>query len=171
MHECERINNMKHHAFEGAGVFCNDGVMIVRIGIGDAAAAGRDIVDPTLVERFEKRKKSAWTRHVLHIDQLFAATKLAGSNVILYVRDHHRDDGKGLRYARDLGHHSGFHDLCFNLPETSLQASPTGTFRDQDSGWTHEWIDNIAHAQRELLYLPAHAGPDHSFLQLYFGLL
>src|SRR5215510_15846818 len=83
MYECERINNMKHRAFEGAGVFCNDRVMVVGIGIGDAAAAGRNIVEPALIERLEKGEQGARTCHVLRIDQLLAAAKLAGGNVFL----------------------------------------------------------------------------------------
>src|SRR5262245_58659133 len=112
---------MKNHAPGGAGVFRDDRVMIVRIGIGDATAAGRDVVEPTLVERLEKREKSARARHLLDVDQLLAATKLAGSNELLNVRDHHRDDGKRLRYTGGFGDHPRFHDLRFNLPEPSLQ--------------------------------------------------
>src|SRR5262245_24183894 len=78
VHETERIDNMKNHAFEGARVFCNDRVMIVRIGIGDTAAAGGYVVYSTFVERLEKGEKGAWPRDVLHIDQLLAAAKLAG---------------------------------------------------------------------------------------------
>src|SRR5689334_17152490 len=94
MHEAKRINNVKNHAFESAGVFGNDRVMVIRVGIGDAAAAGRQIVNSAFVERLEKSEKGARPRHLLQVDQLLAATKLAGSNVFLYVRDHHGDDCK-----------------------------------------------------------------------------
>ena len=59
MYECERINNMKHRAFEGAGVFCNDRVMVVGIGIGDAAASGCHAVKAALEEGLEKDQERA----------------------------------------------------------------------------------------------------------------
>jgi hypothetical protein len=53
VHEAERINNVKNHASDAAGVFCDDRVMFAGMGIGDATAAGRDIVEPAFVERLE----------------------------------------------------------------------------------------------------------------------
>ena len=78
--------------------------------------------------------------------------------------------GKRLGHAGDLGDHSDLHDLRFDLPEASLQASRAGLFRDQDPGRTHERIDDIAHPQRELLHSPVHAGTDDRLVQLHFGL-
>src|SRR5262245_7923561 len=118
---------MKNYAFEGAGVFCNDYVMIVRIGIGDAAAGWGYVVYSTFVERLEKGGQRARPRHLLQVDQLLAATKLTGSDVFLHVRDHHRNDSKRLGHTRGFGYHSDFHDLRFNLPEACLQGLLTGT--------------------------------------------
>src|SRR5438093_12897254 len=75
VHKCERVNNMKSDPPSGAGIFCDDRVMVAGIGISDATAPGRYIVDPTLVERLEKRQECAGARHLLDIDQLLPATK------------------------------------------------------------------------------------------------
>ena len=47
----------------------------------------------------------------------------------------------------------------------------TGALRDQDPGWTHEWIDDVPHAQRKLLDTPGHSGTNDRFSQFHFGLL
>jgi hypothetical protein len=80
--------------------------------------------------------------------------------------DHHRDNGEGLRYARDLGDHSLLHDLGFNLPEAGLQASLTGALRDQYPGRTHQRIDDIADPKEELLHSAIDAGPNNRLIQI-----
>src|SRR5215813_3450214 len=87
VYESECIDNVKDHAPGGAGIFCDNRVMVVRIGVGDAAAAGRNVVDSAFVERLEKCGQGAGPRHLLQVDQLLAATKLASSNILLDVRD------------------------------------------------------------------------------------
>ena len=77
---------------------------------------------------------------------------------------------QGFETQVDLGHHSDLHDLRLDLPKAGLQASPTGTLRDQDPGRTHERVDDVADPQRELLDPPAHAGADDGLVQLHLGL-
>ena len=52
--------------------------MVVRIGVGNAAAAGRDAREPAFVERLQVDQKSTGTCHLLRVDQLFPAAELAG---------------------------------------------------------------------------------------------
>ena len=92
---------------------------------------------------------------------MLATAKLAGSNVVLHAGDNHGDDGERLRYAGDLGDHSHFHDLCFDLSEAGEQDSLTGPLGDQHPGRAHERIDDIAYLESELLHAPAHAGTDN----------
>src|SRR5437016_8200217 len=160
MHEPECIDNVKRYAPHSAGVFRYNQVVVIGIGIGDTAAAGRYVVEPTFVEGLEKCEEGPGLPHLLRVDQLLAATKLAGGDVVLHTRDHHRNDGPRLRYAGDLGRHSGFHDLRFNLSEAGLKALGA-SLRDQDPGGTHERIDDVAHAERELFHPPAYPGTDN----------
>ena len=133
VHQPEGIHDVKSDAPHGAGVFRGDHVVVVGIGVGDAAAARRDAVQPACVERLEIHQERAGPRHLLRVDQLLAAAELAGSDDILHVGDHHRDDGPGLRYAGHLGDHSDFHDLRFDLPKAGLQAPLTRSLRNQHS--------------------------------------
>ena len=149
---------------------CDDHIVIVGVGVGNAAAARGHAIEPAFVERLEKCKKSARPRHLLHIDQLFAAAKLTGGNVVLHVCDDHRDDRPGFRNTGDLSDHSDFHDLRFDLAKAGLQASLTSAIRDQHSGRAHERIDNVSDPQCELLDATAHAGADDSLLQIHLSL-
>src|SRR5262249_2312224 len=161
---------MKHYTPNRAGLGGHDRVVVVGIGVSDAAAARRHAVEPALIERLEKYEKGARPRNLRCVDQLFAATKLASSDKILHIRDHHWDDGPGLRYTSSFGNHSRLHNLPFDLAEAGEQNSLAGALRDQDSGGTHERIHHITHSQRELLHTPAHAGSDDRLVQVRFGL-
>ena len=130
MHKREGVNAVKHGRPQRASVFCDDGVVVVGIGVGNAAAARGHAIEPAFEERLEHEER-AGPRHLLQIDQLLAAAELARGNVVLNARNNHRDNGKGFRYARGLGYHSLFHDLGFDLTETGLQAPLTCTLRDQ----------------------------------------
>ena len=66
--------------------------------------------------------------------------------------------------------HAGLHDLRLDLAEAGLQASLARALRDQDAGRAHQRIDDVAHAQEELLHAPAHAGADDGLVQLHLGL-
>src|SRR3954468_12266381 len=125
---------MESDAPEKAGVLCDNDIMVAGIDIGDTAAAGRYVIQPSVVERFEVSQQSAGPGHLLRIDQLLAAAKLAGSDEVLHIRDHHRDNRKRLGYARNLCRHPDLHDLCFDLTEACLQASAPGAIGYQDPG-------------------------------------
>ena len=118
--------------------------------------------------RYDEQR--AGPRHLLRIDQLFAAAELAGRDVVLDIRDDHRNDGERLRDAGDLGDHSALHDLRLDLPKAGLQASLPRAFRNQDPGRTHQRIDDVADPQDELLHAPAHAGADDGLVQLHLCL-
>ena len=49
MHKCERIDDVKNHAMQKARTRRGDRVVVIRIGIGDAAATGRHIIDAPFV--------------------------------------------------------------------------------------------------------------------------
>src|SRR4051812_3661841 len=111
---------MESKSPKGACVFRDNFVMVTRIGIGDAAAARRHAFESAFVKRLKKNKKRAWLGHLLRINELFAAAKLSGGNVVLHTGHHHRDDCKWFGYASDFSGHSDFHDLSLDLPETGL---------------------------------------------------
>src|SRR5215470_14379167 len=108
---------MKHYTPNRAGLGGHDRVVVVGIGVCDAAAARSHAVEPALIERLEKYEKGARPRHLLRVEQLLATAKLASGDEVLHVRDHHGDYGPGLRYTRDLRDHSRLHDLRFDLTE------------------------------------------------------
>ena len=150
--------------------FADDHVVVVRIGIGDAAAARRHAFEPALVKRLEKDKKRARPRHLLRVESTARRRETGRRRCSPARRHHHRDDRKWLGHAGDLRSHPDFHDLSLDLPETGLQRSLTGAFGDQDAGRTHQRIDDVADPQSELLHPPAHAGTDHRLVQLDLSL-
>src|SRR5215471_7026607 len=161
---------MKHYTPNRAGLGGHDRVVVVGIGVSDAAAARRHAVEPALIERLEKYEKGARPRNLLRVEQLLAAAKLASCDKVLHIRDHHWDDGPGLRYTGSFGNHSRLHNLPFDLAEAGEQNSLASALRDQDSGGAHERIDDITHAKCELLHSAVHAGADDRFVQIRFGL-
>src|SRR5262245_9265078 len=130
MYERTGVHRVKNYASEGAGVFCHDDVVVIGIGVGDAAAARRYIIDAAPVERLEEHQQRARPRHLLRVDELLATAELSGRDEVLDARDRHRDDGERLRHAGDLGDHARFHVLRLDLVEASLQSSPTGLLGD-----------------------------------------
>src|SRR5579863_2311901 len=141
---------MKRYPSDRSRLRRHDLVVVAGIGVGNAAAARRDAVKAALIERIQKRYQGARLLYLLRIEQLLAAAELASRNVALHARDHHRDNGKRLGYAGDLRDHSRFHDLRLDLIKARCEITP-GVIRDQNSGRTHEWVDDIARPQCELL--------------------
>ena len=152
-------------AFSAPVSFATIDIVIVGIGIGDAAAARRHAVNAAFVERLQKREKRARPGYLLRFNQLLTAPNLAGGNVVLHIRHHHRDDRERLRDAGDLGNHPDLHDLRLDLAETRGKKRPT-CLRDQYAGWTHHRIDEVADTQHELLDAPIHAGADHGLVEI-----
>src|SRR5262245_40378632 len=96
VHEAEGVDCMKHYGAERACVLRDDDVMIVGIGIGDAAAARCYAVKAAFEERLEKDQERAGSCHLLSLDQLLSAPELARGDIILDVGDNHRNDGEWL---------------------------------------------------------------------------
>ena len=142
--------------------------MVVGVGVCDTAAASCHSIEPAFVERLKCHEKRARSRDLLCVEQLLAAAELACGNIVLHIRDHHRDNGPGFRCTGDLGYHSNLHDLRFDLPEASVE--PTSTCGDQNSSRSHHRIDHIAGPERKLLYAPVHTGTDDGLLKFYLGL-
>lgn len=61
------------------------------------------------------------------------------------------------------------HHLRFNLTKSRRQ-HPAGIFRNQDSGGSHDGIDDVAGAQSELLDTPVDAGPDRRLVEIDLSL-
>src|SRR5687767_1847970 len=97
VHECKRIYYMKSSTLQGASLFCRDFVVVVGVGVCEAAAASCHTIEPTFVERLKSHKKGAGPRDLLRFEQLLAAAELTCGNIVLHIRDHHRDNGPGFR--------------------------------------------------------------------------
>src|SRR5215469_4599102 len=95
MQKRERIHDVKREGMKKAGIFRDNGVVIVGIGVGDTAAAGRKAFESTLKQGFESNKERARTSHLLWVEELLSAAELTGSDVILHGRDDHGNDGEG----------------------------------------------------------------------------
>jgi hypothetical protein len=80
VHQSEGVHNVKPNGPQGARVFCDNDVVIVGIGDGDAAAPRRYAVETAFEERLEKDEECARPRHLLRVDQLLAAPELARGN-------------------------------------------------------------------------------------------
>ena len=76
VHESESVDSMKSEPPDRARTRRDNFVVIVGIGVGDAAAARRDPVEAAFVERFESGYERARPRHLLRVEQLLAASEL-----------------------------------------------------------------------------------------------
>src|SRR5438477_11156366 len=151
MHEPRRIDDMQRNALHGARLGIVDHVMIARVSIDDAAAAGRDALQSVLVKRLQEREDRARPLQVLCLDQLLAGAKLTGGDKVLHAGDHEWNDHPRSRDAGRFGKHARLHDLGLDLPEPSLQYVAAGAFRYQYSGRPHQLVYDIAGADEELL--------------------
>ena len=63
-------------------------------------------------------------------------------------------------------------DLGLDLAKTCRQGASAGAVGNQDARGPHDWIDDIARSQEELLDAPVDTGPDEGLVQidLCFGL-
>src|SRR6478672_7982428 len=73
VHQGEGVHNVKPNGPQGARVFCDNDVVIVGIGVGDAAAPRRHAVEAAFEERFEKNEERARPRYLLRLEQLLAS--------------------------------------------------------------------------------------------------
>src|SRR5262249_585508 len=166
MHKRESIHSVKKESSHRTRVLRRNRVVVVGIGVGNAAAARGHAIESAIKERLKIDQKSARTGHLLWIKQLPATAELSGGDKVLHVCDHHRNNGPRFGYACSFGHHPDLHDLRFDLSKTSLEESLPGAFGDQDPCGPHQWIDNIADAERKLLDLTADAGPNNRLVQI-----
>src|SRR5215213_7916752 len=126
--------------------------MIAGVGVDDAAASRGHALQPALVERLQEYENRARSYRILRIDELLSAAKLTSCDIVLNASNDHRDDGPWLGDARRLGHHPEFHHLGFDLSEAGLQRALPCSLRNQNSGGSHQRIDDIPDAQQELLH-------------------
>ena len=96
MHERQRVHDMKSEGPKKTGVFGDDRIVVVGIGVGDAAAAGRHSLEPPTVQGLKGHQERTRASHLLRVDELLAPAELTGSDVILHGRDHHGNYGEGL---------------------------------------------------------------------------
>src|SRR6478736_2950923 len=154
MNEPRRIDDMQRNALHGASLGIVDHIMIARVSIDDAAAAGRDALQPVLVERLQEREDRTRPLQVLCLDQLLAGAKLTGGDKVLHTGDHEWNDHPGSRDTGRFGKHAGLHDLSLDLPEPGLQYVSAGALRYQYAGGPHQLVDDIAGTDQELLDAP-----------------
>ena len=83
VHQAKCIDGMQDYLPDCAGTFGRNDVVVIGINVGNATAARRHIVGATFVKGLKKREQRARSRHLLRIDELFAAAELAGGNVVL----------------------------------------------------------------------------------------
>src|SRR5436190_17166570 len=167
MHQPHAVDDMQDDFPARAGLLCNDLLVIAGVGIDDAAAASRHPCETAVVERLQKHKDRTGSRNILRFDQLLSAAKLAGGDVVLNRGDDHWDDHPGPGDAGRLRHHPFLHDLSLNLAEPGLQHPLASPFWNENPGWPHEWIDDIACAQRELLDPSSNPGADKGPVQIH----
>ena len=96
VHKRQRIHDMERNSPKGTCILRNNFVVVVGISIGNAAAAWRHALEPTLEKGLEENKKRTRLFHLLRIDQLLTTPELAGGNLVLHICHHHRDDGEWL---------------------------------------------------------------------------
>src|SRR5207302_7245134 len=116
MDQREGVDSVESSCPYPAGIICDNLLMVTGICVGNAAAAGSYTVEASFVERLERCEECARPRHLLRVDQLLAASVLAGGDVVLNISDHHGDDRERLGHASDFGRHSDLHDLRLDLP-------------------------------------------------------
>ena len=170
VHQSKGIDRVESRSLKHARFFRRDRIVIIGISIRDAATAGSNALESAFEEGLQVYREGAGPRHLLRINQLLSGAKLASGDIVLHIRDHHRDDGPGLGDTRDFGDHSDLHDLRFDLPEAGEQDTLAGLIGNQDTSGTHQRIDDIAHAESELFHSPAHPSADNGLCQFDFNL-
>ena len=85
----------------------------------------------------------------MRIDQHIRRSDLTGRNIVLNIGHHHRNDGDWLCHTGRLADHTRLDHLRFDLTETGDEAPSACLRRNEDTRGPHQWIDNIAFAQRE----------------------
>src|SRR5258706_15045323 len=170
VHQSDAVDDMQGDLAAGAGLLRRDFLVVAGVGVDDAAAAGRHPLEAALVERLQKHEDRAGPGDVLRFDQLLAAAELAGGDVVLNRGDDHRDDHPGPGDAGRLRHQPLLHDLSLDLAETCLQYPLASRLRNENPGGPHEWIDDIARAQRELLDPAGNPGANEGLVQIHLRL-
>src|SRR6185295_100313 len=84
VHDSDCVDRMKSDAPKEAYILRGQKFMVAGVSVRDASAARRHVIESAFVERLEKGEDCSWARHRLGVDQLLAATELAGGDVVLY---------------------------------------------------------------------------------------
>src|SRR4051794_36796039 len=142
--------------------------MIVGIDIRDAAAARRNPIQYSRIERFEECQYGAGRADLLQLGQLVRFQDLTGGDDILHPRDHKGNDGHGLAHASRLGDHADLDDLRLDLVETRKQPVLARGVRDQDARCPGNGrrLHDVPDPQDELVAPPADTCIDGHFVQL-----
>ena len=77
------VDDMQSDLAAGAGLLRRDFLVVAGVRVDDAAAAGRHPLEAALVERLQVDEDRPGSGDVLRFDQLLAAAKLTGGDVIL----------------------------------------------------------------------------------------
>ena len=127
---------------------------------------GRHAVQTALIKRLQKDQERARLRDLLGFNQLIAGADLTGGDVVLHPRYDHRNDGQGFGGTGCFGGHADLDHLRFKLPEAGLKRMSSASGWDQDTGRSHERIDDVADPKNELLHPAGHAGINNRFVQI-----
>src|SRR5215831_18833242 len=92
MQKRQRVHDVKREGMKKTSVFRHDGVVIVGIGVGDAAASRSDAFEATLKQRLKSHEQRARASYLLRVKELLPATELARGDVVLHGRDHQGND-------------------------------------------------------------------------------
>src|SRR5712671_4444433 len=129
MHEADGVDGMQHKTLECAGLLRSNQVVVAGIGVDDAAASGRNAIKAAFVDRFEERENGARSQHLLRFDQLLATPELAGCDVILHARHHHRNIVQGFEMhdaSATIPTFMTCASICPNPAESVCRPAPSG---------------------------------------------
>src|SRR5207247_8113784 len=76
VNEPDRIDRVQSKALRRAQLAGRDQLVIAGVGVDDATASSRHVLEPALVERLQEYENRAWSYRILRFDELLSAAKL-----------------------------------------------------------------------------------------------
>ncbi|MNU73684.1 hypothetical protein D3C71_631700 [compost metagenome] len=170
MHETDCIDCMQEKPLRHADILVRESLVIIGIGICDAAAAGWNIVQAAFVKRLQENRQCSGLAQLLDVKKLVRRTQLSGGDHVLNLGHHERDNGERLADAGRLRDHTLLHDLRFDLPETRNKITPSCLGRHENARRTQHRVEHVSDAEGKLLYGSGNAGVDNCLVQFHLCL-